>query len=55
MQKLSSDIRKKIFTELVVVRKLGKISAEENLRLVLSSCPKLNTGSNKSSSSFFIF
>ena len=33
MQKLSSDIRKKIFTELVVVKKLGKISAEENLRL----------------------
>ena len=33
MSIISSDLRKKIFTELVVVKKLGKISAEENLRL----------------------
>ena len=33
MSIVSSDLRKKIFTDLVVVKKLGKISAEENLKL----------------------
>ena len=33
MSIFSSDLRKKIFTELVVVKKLGEISAEENLKL----------------------